>query len=90
MAWLTLAESRRQTETQKILKDHKTDEKTTVFGPDLGICFSPLKMQQINQPGVMGEGVEIHVLPYDIEDGHQSQRWGQISMSARWDWHLKP
>lgn len=38
----------------------------------------------------MGEGVEIHVLPYDIEDGHQSQRWGQISMSARWDWHLKP
>lgn len=73
VAWLTFAESRRQPETEKILKDHVTDAKATVSVPDLGNCFSPLEMQQINQPDAKDERVEMHVLPCTPEDSHQIQ-----------------
>lgn len=59
-------------ETQEILEDRKADEKATVPGPDLSSCFSLLKMQQINQPDDMDQGVEIQVLPCDTKGGYKT------------------
>lgn len=83
VVWLTFAESRRQPETQKILKGHNTDKKTTVSGPDLSNCFSLLKMQQINQPDDMDEGVEIQAPPCDIDGGHKIPLKSRAK-DARW------
>lgn len=71
--WFTFAESRRQPQTQKILEDDQTDEETTVSGPDLSDGFSPAKVQQINQPDDVDEGVKIHVLPHGVEGGYETQ-----------------
>lgn len=83
MVWLTFAESRRQPETQKILKGHNTDKKTTASGPDLSNCFSPLKMQQINQPEDTDEGVEVQAPPCDIDGGHKIPLQSRAE-EARW------
>lgn len=59
---------------QKVLEDHQADEGTTVAGPDLSNGFSPPHTQQINQPEDVDEEVEIHVLPYGVESGHEAQQ----------------